>query len=235
MLFSTLAFAVLAPITALALPASESHSDASLVARKPGENLCSLKAPPKLCVPNKNITVAETAQRAYDFYRAFVVDGDAEKMFSLIDDVYVVSCRAPQAVFGVRWLTQTQQHNPGYKSGPLAIWSLFCSGRKIASEASTSWCFDEKTGMSWAKYSTVDRWAWVDGCVHEHVRTIRVCSVCVRWLTVSTTVGSTRGVPERRQVLQAPGCRCACRYACRIKGLREGEEVVGGGWRLAVG
>lgn len=97
MLFSTLAFAVLAPITALALPASESHSDASLVARKPGENLCSLKAPPKLCVPNKNITVAETAQRAYDFYRAFVVDGDAEKMFSLIDDVYVVS-RAPQAV-----------------------------------------------------------------------------------------------------------------------------------------
>lgn len=91
MLFSTLAFAVLAPITALALPASESHSDASLVARKPGENLCSLKAPPKLCVPNKNITVAETAQRAYDFYRAFVVDGDAEKMFSLIDDVYHVS------------------------------------------------------------------------------------------------------------------------------------------------
>ncbi|KAK1827680.1 hypothetical protein QBC39DRAFT_375379 [Podospora conica] len=149
MLFSTLAFAVLAPITALALPASEGHSDASLVARKPGENLCSLKAPPKLCVPNKNITVAETAQRAYDFYRAFVVDGDAEKMFSLIDDVYV-------------------QHNPGYKSGPLAIWPLFCSGRKIGSEASTSWCFDEKTGMSWAKYSTVDRWAWVDGCVHEH-------------------------------------------------------------------
>ena len=77
--------------TALALPASDSYADASLVARKPGENLCSLKAPPKLCVPNKNITVAETAQRAYDFYRAFVVDGDAEKMFSLIDDVYVVS------------------------------------------------------------------------------------------------------------------------------------------------
>lgn len=92
----------------------------------------------------------------------------------------------------VRWLTQTQQHNPGYKSGPLVIWPLFCSGRKIGSEASTSWCFDEKTGMSWAKYSTVDRWAWVDGCVHEHVRIRRVCSVCVCWLTTNDSGTNVR-------------------------------------------
>ena len=23
--------------------------------------------------------------------------------------------------------------------------------------------------MSYARYSTTDRWRWVDGCVHEHV------------------------------------------------------------------
>lgn len=54
------------------------------------ENLCHLKAPPQLCVPNASVTVAETAQRAYDFYRAFVVDGDPRKMFALIDSVYLV-------------------------------------------------------------------------------------------------------------------------------------------------
>lgn len=31
------------------------------------------------------------SQRAYDFYRAFVVDGDPRKMFSLIDSTYKVS------------------------------------------------------------------------------------------------------------------------------------------------
>jgi len=62
-----------------------------------------------------------------------------------------------------------QQHHPGYASGPQAIWSLFCNGNKIASEQGSSWCFDASTNMSYAKYSTTDRWKWVDGCVHEHV------------------------------------------------------------------
>ncbi len=55
------------------------------------ENLCNLKAPPALCQPNASITVEETAQRAYNFYRAFVVDGDPKTMFSLIDSTYKVS------------------------------------------------------------------------------------------------------------------------------------------------
>ncbi len=62
-----------------------------------------------------------------------------------------------------------QQHHPGYSSGPQAIWSLFCSGNKIGTEQGTKWCFDSSTNMSYAQYSTVDRWRWVDGCVHEHV------------------------------------------------------------------
>lgn len=62
-----------------------------------------------------------------------------------------------------------QQHHPGYSSGPQTIWSLFCNGNKIGTEASTAWCFDASTNMSYARYSTTDRWRWVDGCVHEHV------------------------------------------------------------------
>jgi len=54
------------------------------------ENLCHLTAPPVLCTPNASVTVEETAQRAYQFYRAFVVDGDPRTMFSLIDNVYKV-------------------------------------------------------------------------------------------------------------------------------------------------
>lgn len=55
------------------------------------ENLCSLKSPPVLCTPNKSVTVEETAERAYKFYRAFITDGDPRSMFSYIDNVYKVS------------------------------------------------------------------------------------------------------------------------------------------------
>ncbi|KAI1268771.1 hypothetical protein F5Y18DRAFT_422996 [Xylariaceae sp. FL1019] len=113
------------------------------------ENLCNLQAPPALCQPDATVTIAETAQRAYQFYRAFVVDGDPRTMFSLIDSSYI-------------------QHHPGYASGPDTIWPLFCSGNKIGTEENTAWCFDAATNMSYARYSTTDRWRWVDGCVHEH-------------------------------------------------------------------
>ncbi|KAL2123333.1 hypothetical protein VTJ04DRAFT_3788 [Mycothermus thermophilus] len=139
------AAALFAAPSSLAAPAASS----SLSSRAPGENLCHLSSPPQLCVPDPNITVEETARRAYQFYRAFVVDGDPRAMFALIDDVYI-------------------QHNPWYPSGPQAIWPLFCSGRSIGNEQSTRWCFDPSTNMSYAQYSTVDRWRWVDGCVHEH-------------------------------------------------------------------
>lgn len=76
---------ILAPIAVLAAPASY---DGSLYRR---ENLCNLKTPPVTCQPNSSVTVEETAQRAYKFYRAFVVDGDPRTMFSLIDSVYKVS------------------------------------------------------------------------------------------------------------------------------------------------
>jgi len=91
MRFSQLFVAAVAPITALAAPSQEGYHD--LFKR---ENLCSLSKPPVLCTPNSSITAEETAIRAYKFYRAFVVDGDPRTMFSLIDDVYVVSfpCRA---------------------------------------------------------------------------------------------------------------------------------------------
>ncbi|XXH02750.1 hypothetical protein Hte_009135 [Hypoxylon texense] len=113
------------------------------------ENLCNLGSPPALCQPDPTVTVEETAQRAYNFYRAFVVDGDPRTMFSLIDSSYI-------------------QHHPGYASGPQTIWSIFCSGSKLGNEASTAWCFDASTNMSYARYSTTDRWRWLDGCVHEH-------------------------------------------------------------------
>ncbi|KAI0153466.1 hypothetical protein BJ166DRAFT_532842 [Pestalotiopsis sp. NC0098] len=113
------------------------------------ENLCNLKTPPALCQPNASVTVEETALRAYQFYRAFVVDGDPRTMFSLIDSTY-------------------KQHHPGYADGPNNIWPLFCGGSKIGTEQNTTWCFDASTNMSYAKYSTTDRWLWLDGCVHEH-------------------------------------------------------------------
>ncbi|KAK5652016.1 hypothetical protein OQA88_10919 [Cercophora sp. LCS_1] len=141
-----LALSALAPIAGLAAPASDVANGFELAKR---ENLCSLSKPPQLCTPNASVTPEETAIRAYKFYRAFVVDGDPRTMFSLIDNEYI-------------------QHNPGYRSGPQAIWSLFCSGRKIGSESSTDWCFDASTNMSYARYSVVDRWRWVGGCVHEH-------------------------------------------------------------------
>lgn len=144
MRFSFLLAGVLAPLAANAAPAS--HDDAALDKR---DNLCHLDAPPVLCQPNATVTVEETALRAYQFYRAFVVDGDPRTMFSLMDNVY-------------------KQNTPGYQSGPDAIWPLFCGGRVIGTEQSTGWCFDETTNMSYARYSTIDRWHWVDGCVHEH-------------------------------------------------------------------
>ena len=90
-LLPVLTAAILAPIVGLAAPAGDAPSVPQfqpLYTR--GENLCSLSAPPKLCTPNASVTVEETALRAYQFYRAFVVDGDARTMFSLIDNVYQV-------------------------------------------------------------------------------------------------------------------------------------------------
>lgn len=72
---------LLALTTAFAAPARR------LSAR---EDLCSLKSPPQLCQPNSSYTVQELAERAYKFYRAFVLDGDPRTMFSLIDNVYTV-------------------------------------------------------------------------------------------------------------------------------------------------
>ena len=79
---SALAFA---PIAGFAAP---TNNDDVLSKR---ENLCHLKTPPVICQPNATVSVEETARRAYQFYRAFVVDGDPRTMFSLIDSVYKVS------------------------------------------------------------------------------------------------------------------------------------------------
>ncbi|KAK8029329.1 hypothetical protein PG991_006385 [Apiospora marii] len=140
---AALSTAVLAPILGLAAPTGHD----GLIVR--GENLCNLKAPPALCEPDASVTAEETAQRAYNFYKAFVVDGDPAAMFSYIDNSYI-------------------QHHPGYGSGPAVIWPLFCSGNPAGSAANSAWCFDASTNMSYARYSTVDRWRWVGGCVHEH-------------------------------------------------------------------
>lgn len=87
LLFSLVA-AALAPI-GLAYPTGDISLHHDAIYKR--ENLCNLSAPPALCQPNATISVEETAQRAYDFYRAFVVDGDPRKMFSLIDSSYIVS------------------------------------------------------------------------------------------------------------------------------------------------
>lgn len=90
-LLTLLLAGTLAPITGLAAPVHHVPTYAALGKR--GDNLCNqYKSPPELCTPNPNVTVEETAQRAYKFYKAFVIDGDARTMFSLIDDVYKVSC-----------------------------------------------------------------------------------------------------------------------------------------------
>lgn len=169
-ILSAVAAAILAPIGSLAAPAGDAASVPQFQPLYARENLCNLKSPPQLCTPNASVTVEETALRAYKFYRAFVVDGDPRTMFSLIDDVYQVS--KPSVIPQIRiedLIKRQKQHHPGYASGPQAIWSLFCNGRKIGTEQSTSWCFDASTNMSYAQYSTVDRWRWVGGCVHEHV------------------------------------------------------------------
>ena len=76
-----LAPAILAPVLTLAAPAADLHAR---------ENLCHLSSPPEICQPDATVTVEETARRAYQFYRAFVVDGDPRLMFSLIDKDYIV-------------------------------------------------------------------------------------------------------------------------------------------------
>ncbi|KAJ4288535.1 hypothetical protein N0V90_011772 [Kalmusia sp. IMI 367209] len=81
---NVLVAAIIAPIVGLAAPASDIPSYAR------GDNLCNqYKSPPQLCTPSDNVTVEETAKRAYQFYKAFVVDGDARTMFSLIDNAYI--------------------------------------------------------------------------------------------------------------------------------------------------
>lgn len=90
MRFSILfSISVLGPITGLAYPTAESTVSNSNALDK-RENLCSMKTPPVICQANSSVTVAETAARAYKFYRAFVVDGDPRTMFSLIDSTYKV-------------------------------------------------------------------------------------------------------------------------------------------------
>jgi hypothetical protein len=83
-----LVVAILAP-AGLAAPARDIPTHNEALWKR--ENLCSLKSPPALCQPSDNVTVEETAKRAYKFYRAFVVDGDPRTMFSLIDSSYIVS------------------------------------------------------------------------------------------------------------------------------------------------
>lgn len=91
-LLSTLtAAALLAPLGSLAAPAGDGTSVPQFQSLSTRENLCSLQKPPQLCTPDPSVTVEETARRAYQFYRAFVVDGDPRTMFSLIDNVYLVS------------------------------------------------------------------------------------------------------------------------------------------------
>lgn len=81
------AAAITAPLATMAAPTMNVALDTR------GENLCNqYKSPPQLCTPSDNVTVEETAQRAYKFYKAFVVDGDARTMFSLIDNQYIVCC-----------------------------------------------------------------------------------------------------------------------------------------------
>ena len=80
-----LAAGSLAPLAAFSAPTGQ---DEGLEKR---EDLCHLGEPPALCQPDPSVTVEETALRAYQFYRAFVVDGDPATMFSLIDSVYEVS------------------------------------------------------------------------------------------------------------------------------------------------
>jgi hypothetical protein len=81
-----IAAALVAPLCILAAPLTTTTN--GVLDKR--ENLCNLSAPPQLCQPNSSVTVEETARRAYQFYRAFVVDGDPRTMFSLIDSVYKV-------------------------------------------------------------------------------------------------------------------------------------------------
>lgn len=106
--------AILAPAVGIAAPAQEGY----LIAR---ENLCSLKSPPVLCQPNPATTVEETAKRAYQFYRAFVVDGDPRLMFSLIDNVYKVRLHARPKRRIAENAAATQSWVPGWASGHLAV------------------------------------------------------------------------------------------------------------------
>ncbi|KAF2467136.1 uncharacterized protein BDR25DRAFT_345279 [Lindgomyces ingoldianus] len=148
-LLTLLSAAILAPMCGLAAPAGDFSATYHVLDKK-GDNLCNqYKSPPQLCTPDLTVTVAQTAERAYKFYKAFVVDGDARTMFSLIDNSYI-------------------QHHAGYANGPQAIWSLFCNGKPVGTAGNSAWCFDASTNMSYARYSTVDRWRWVGGCVHEH-------------------------------------------------------------------
>lgn len=53
--------------------------------------------------------------------------------------------------------------------------------------------------MSYAQYSTTDRWRWVDGCVHEHVR---ILNDMARIMLSTLLVGSKR-IHSEEQVLQS--------------------------------
>lgn len=90
-LFGLLAAGLLAPITVLAAPAGDHDYQIGFFSwQHKRANLCNLKSPPSLCQPNASVTAAETALSAYEFYKAFVVDGDSRTMFSFIDSAYIV-------------------------------------------------------------------------------------------------------------------------------------------------
>lgn len=84
-LLKLLIAAIVMPAAGLAAPTSD------ITSLKRGDNLCNqYKSPPQLCTADPSVTVEETARRAYKFYKAFVLDGDARTMFSLIDNAYIV-------------------------------------------------------------------------------------------------------------------------------------------------
>jgi hypothetical protein len=112
-------------------------------------------------------------------------------------------------------LTTQQQHHQGYANGPQAIWSLFCNGQPVGTASNSAWCFDAATNMSYARYSTTDRWRWVGGCVHEHVSS---CCSLGKSGVLTVTVGHGRKNSVRGQMLQAQHYHFIVNGGCALRG-----------------